>query len=293
MLAGGRLGLRADGGYGLDTASWSTGNDRIAQNLNDMADLLEEQAANPFRINAYRRAAQTVAGLDEDIETLYRRAGHGGLMSLPFIGKGIATAIEGMLHTGRFAQMERLRGDVDPEALFASIPGIGPKLAAVIHDTLHVDTLEELEIAAHDGRLETVPGVGPRRTAAVRAVLADKLRRPPRARPQRPSVATILAADAEYRRKAAAGELRTIAPRRFNPTRRSWLPVLHTNRDGWHMTALYSNTARAHELGKTDDWVVVYYYDSDHDEGQCTVVTETAGPRKGRRVVRGREAEVS
>ncbi len=57
------------------------------------------------------------------------------------------------------------------------------------------------------------------------------------------------------------------------------------------MTLLFSNTARAHELGKTDDWVVVYYYDGDHNEGQCTVVTETAGARKGSRVVRGRENE--
>jgi len=277
----------------VDKAKRLTGNDLIAQNLRDMADLLEEQAANPFRINAYRRAAETVAGLGEDIEALYRREGHAGLQALPFIGQGIATAIEGMLHTGRFAQMERLRGSVDPEVLFASIPGIGPKLAAAIHDTLHADTLPELEIAAHDGRLETVPGVGPRRAATVRAVLAEKLQRPSRSRQRAPSVATILAADAEYRQKAAAGELRTIAPRRFNPTARSWLPVLHTNRDGWHMTLLYSNTARAHELGRTRDWVVVYYYDSDHSEGQCTVVTETAGPRKGRRVVRGRESEIS
>jgi len=54
---------------------------------------------------------------------------------------------------------------------------------------------------------------------------------------------------------------------------------------------LFSNTARAHELGRTDDWVVVYYYDADHHEGQNTIVTETQGPMKGNRVVRGREAE--
>jgi DNA polymerase (family X) len=69
------------------------------------------------------------------------------------------------------------------------------------------------------------------------------------------------------------------------------LPVLHTERDIWHFTALYSNTARAHELGRTDDWVVVYYYDGDHQEGQCTGVTETHGALAGNRVVRGREFE--
>ncbi len=58
-----------------------------------------------------------------------------------------------------------------------------------------------------------------------------------------------------------------------------------------HFTALFSNTARAHELGRTSDWVVVYHYDDHHREGQSTVVTETQGPLLGRRVVRGREPE--
>jgi hypothetical protein len=56
------------------------------------------------------------------------------------------------------------------------------------------------------------------------------------------------------------------------------------------MTVLFSNTARAHELGKTHDWVVIYYQ-KDGPEAQCTVVTETRGPLKGKRVIRGRERE--
>ena len=67
--------------------------------------------------------------------------------------------------------------------------------------------------------------------------------------------------------------------------------MLHTQRASWHFTALYSNTARAHELGRTHDWVVVYFYDDHHREGQHTIVTETQGPLAGKRVVRGREAE--
>jgi DNA polymerase (family X) len=55
--------------------------------------------------------------------------------------------------------------------------------------------------------------------------------------------------------------------------------------------ALCSNTALAHRLGRTRDWVVIYYYDGDHREGQCTVVTETRGALAGERVVRGRELE--
>jgi putative hydrolase len=54
---------------------------------------------------------------------------------------------------------------------------------------------------------------------------------------------------------------------------------------------MFSNTARAHELRKTQDWVVIYYYDDHQQEGQHTLVTETHGPLQGQRVVRGREAE--
>jgi hypothetical protein len=67
--------------------------------------------------------------------------------------------------------------------------------------------------------------------------------------------------------------------------------VLHTERSGWHFTALYSNTGRAHQLRRTRDWVVIYFYDGDHRERQRTVVTETHGPLEGRRVVRGSEAD--
>ncbi|MGB5719021.1 MAG: DNA-binding protein, partial [Gammaproteobacteria bacterium] len=122
--------------------------------------------------------------------------------------------------------------------------------------------------------------------------LLGKTRRPLRlAAGKEPPVITILEVDAEYRRQAEQGSLPLIAPRRFNPDGTAWLPVLHTHRDDWHYTLLYSNTARAHELKRTHDWVVVYFYDDHHQEGQCTVVTETRGPLTGQRVVRGRELE--
>ena len=58
-----------------------------------------------------------------------------------------------MVTTGRWSQLERLQGAVQPEQLFQTLPGIGPELAARIHEALHVDTLEALELAAHDGSL--------------------------------------------------------------------------------------------------------------------------------------------
>jgi DNA polymerase (family 10) len=99
-----------------------------------------------------------------------------------------------------------------------------------------------------------------------------------------------LKVDATYRRRADAGKLKTISPRRFNPEGKSWLPVMHTEMEGWLFTALFSNTARAHELNKTRDRVVVYY-EQDGNEHQCTVVTEQRGRLKGRRIVRRREKE--
>ena len=77
---------------------------------------------------------------------------------------------------------------------------------------------------------------------------------------------------------------------RFTPTGAAWLPVLHTVRGNNHYSALFSNTARVHELGMTKDWVVIYR--DDHDgAGQWTIVTARYGDWKDKRIVRGREAE--
>jgi putative hydrolase len=273
----------------------TSGNQQIALKLAQAADLLEQQGANPFRVSAYRHASDTVARLDRDIADIAVTEGSAGLVALPGIGKGIARAIQELLDTGRWVQLERLRGTLDPVHLFQTVPGIGPKLAEQIHETLHIDTLEALEAAAYDGSLAGVPGVGERRIAAIRNSLGQLLgrtRRRPREEPGVvPGVGLLLAADAEYRDKAALNALPVIAPKRFNPEGKAWLPILHTQTDGWHFTLLYSNTARAHELKRTHDWVVAYYYDDHHQEGQCTIVTETRGPLIGRRVVRGRELE--
>jgi DNA polymerase (family X) len=106
-----------------------------------------------------------------------------------------------------------------------------------------------------------------------------------------PSVEWLLDIDREYRAGAESGTLPKIAPRRFNPKGEAWLPVLHTQRGDWHFTALFSNTARAHDLERVHDWVVIYGEDKAHGERQYTVVTAAHGPLAGRRVVRGREAD--
>jgi len=275
----------------------SVSNAEIADRLVRISDLLESQGAGAFRVRAYRAAAASAREQGERLVDVCHRGGRRALERVPAIGRSISALIEELVETGRIGLLERLEGHVSPEDVFSRVPGIGETLASRIHETLGIETLEDLETAAHDGRLARVPGFGPRRVESVRAVLETMLRRRALARRTAhppiegaPPVSLLLRVDAEYRAHAEAGELRTIAPRRFNPGGRDWLPIFHTSRERWHFTALYSNTALAHRLGRTHDWVVIYY-ENDGDEGQCTVVTEREGLLEGWRVVRGREDE--
>ncbi len=270
-------------------------NEEVARELEEVARLLTEQAANPFRVQAYNRAAATVRGLDRSVADLLSEGDNHGLEKLPGIGRSLATAIQDYVQNGRLPILEQLRGENDPVAAFASVPGIGPRLARRLHDELGLDSLEDLEVAAHDGRLRELAGMGPKRVAGIRDSLAHRLHRaqvkasPPPSPGQAP-VSELLEVDEEYRTKAAADQLKRIAPRRFNPKGEAWLPVLHTRKGRRHYTALFSNTARAHESDKTHDWVVLYC-DGGRGEQQATVVTARRGPLRGKRVVRGREAE--
>lgn len=277
-------------------------NEEMADALERIAELLDVQRADGHRVRAYRNAARQLRALEAPVSEVDAAGGRRGLETIPGVGRSIATLIHELLHTGRSGLLERLQGEVSPEDLFTTLPGIGEELAGRLHEDLGVDTLEELELAAHDGRLEGLPGFGPRRTAMLRDALAMRLGRSARWRARRiaaagregaapqPDVAMLLAVDAEYRRRASEGSLRLVAPRRFNPEHRAWLPVLHAERGGFSFHALFSNTARAHRLGTTRDWVVLHW-ERDGDEAQCTVVTEHQGPLAGRRVVRGRETE--
>jgi hypothetical protein len=273
-------------------------NAQVAQALEEVAELLEAQNANPYRVRAYRLAAETVRNLKQPVHELLDAYGLDGVRSLAGIGDSLALSIQQLVWTGRLNLLDRLRGDVAPERILATVPGIGPELAKRIHDELGIENLAELEAAAYDGRLAQLPGFGPKRLRGVRESLAGRFRRRPRPpeserlkRPaEQPPVSELLDLDREYREKAEAGKLPRIAPRRFNPTGEAWLPVLHTQRGSRHYTVLYSNTARAHEMGMTRDWVVIYRDDPDGN-GQWTVVTSRFGALQGKRIVRGRETE--
>ncbi|MBJ9591904.1 MULTISPECIES: helix-hairpin-helix domain-containing protein [Burkholderia] len=275
-------------------------NRHIATCLREAAQRLADQGANPYRVAAYRASAETVEALDRDIRTVFESGGIDALGALPEIGTGVAQAIAELLVTGRWRQLDRLCGDAQRASAFEAVPGIGHALALRIHDLLHIDTLEELERAARNGQLETIAGVGPRRAAGIRTALDDVLSRRRRwqghmqhAGPgTEPPVELLLYIDRQYRHKAAAGMLPTLAHRRLNADGYVPPPVMHMTKGGWHFTALSLHAAmRTPEADRPTDWVSLYFYDAVQREHQRTVFTETYGSLVGKRIVRGREME--
>jgi DNA polymerase (family 10) len=263
----------------------------IARKLNDYAAYLEGEDPNVYRVRAYRRAAETVLAQERSLADVVHEKGRAGLDELPGIGASLAYTIEGLVRTGEFRTLRPEAGHVDPERLLTSLPGVGRQLAHVLHEELGITTLEEMERAAHDGRLARA-GVGPKRLRGLIDALAGRLRRVRLPEPIQgePSVTAFLAIDEAYRRQADGDALPMVTPRRFNPEHEPWLPLFVADRDGWRFRALFSNTALAHRLGKTHDWVVISFHDG-FNSSQRTVVTETRGELRGLRVVRGRERE--
>jgi DNA polymerase (family X) len=129
---------------------------QIAEIFSEIADLLELQGDNPFRIRAYRRAARTVEGAPKDLSTLSPEE----LRALPGIGEDLAGKIRQYADTGRVELHERLRREV-PEGLLQilRIPGIGPKTARRLHDAANVRDVEELEALARSHKLLALPGI--------------------------------------------------------------------------------------------------------------------------------------
>ncbi|MBI4500460.1 MAG: DNA-binding protein [Gemmatimonadetes bacterium] len=270
-------------------------NRRIADRLDEAGQLLREQGANRFRVEAYHRAANVLRNSPRSVADILRLQGIEGLTELPGISETLARAIHQLARTGQLPMLQRLRGERDPISTLTSVPGIGPVTADRLYHDRGIGTLEDLEAAAHDGRLQRMGGFGAKRLAGVRDALAARLGRVRPGVDGRPSdaappVSELLDVDREYRSKESAGQLQRIAPRRFNPQHQAWLPILHTTRGERHYTALFSNTARAHRLGTTRDWVILYC-DGARGERQFTVITAQAGSLRGRRIIRGREAE--
>ncbi len=165
-------GAAEEAAAGSGTTADPSFNERVAQEFRTAADLLEAQGAEPFRVQAYRRAASTVESMLESVADVYAREGEEGLIALPTIGRALALAIEDLVERGSWRWLERLQGETDPEALLCTVAGIGPTLAARLHHELDIETLEDLELAAYDGRLAQLGGFGPKRIRAIADSLA-------------------------------------------------------------------------------------------------------------------------
>jgi len=141
-------------------------NKEMAQTLFKIATLLKDRQDNPYRIQAYENGARALMGrredavavLRDDAQCLRRRKG--------VLGERLRRKLSELARTGRMEYFAELCADLPPHigALMAA-PGVGPRLAQRLHDTLGVETAEQLAVAVRSGRAEGVYGVGPKRAA--------------------------------------------------------------------------------------------------------------------------------
>lgn len=137
----------------------SVHNEDVAAIFDEMADLLEIEAANPFRVRAYRNAARNIRGLDRELAAMLN-AGE-DLTRLPGIGKDLAAKIREIVGSGHARALDRLHREVPASlAQLLGVPGLGPKRVRAVYETLNIRTLKQLERAARTGRLAELPGFG-------------------------------------------------------------------------------------------------------------------------------------
>ncbi|TCV79966.1 DNA polymerase/3'-5' exonuclease PolX [Sulfurirhabdus autotrophica] len=131
----------------------------IAAIFEEIADLLEIQDANPFRVRAYRNAARAMGELGRDVKSLLEHDGK--LPKLPGIGTDLDAKIHEIVETGKCALLERLHKELPPAITeLLKIPGLGPKRVKALYHDLDVQTLEQLLRAARDGRIRALHGFG-------------------------------------------------------------------------------------------------------------------------------------
>jgi DNA polymerase (family X) len=136
-------------------------NSEIAAIFEQLADLLEIREENPFRIRAYRNAAQVIRGHGRSMSDLVRSGAD--LSVLPGIGKDLAGKIETIVHDGRLPLLEQVRAKVPaPLVEMTRIEGLGPKRAKALYRALKIRSLEDLQRAACSGRIREIKGFGAR-----------------------------------------------------------------------------------------------------------------------------------
>lgn len=139
----------------------------VARCFDELADLLEIQGANPFRVRAYRNAARTIENLTDSVVDIAHDPDR-DFDDLPGIGKDLAGKIETIVETGSLPQLEELRKEI-PEGVveMMRLPGVGPKKAAVLFKELSITSLDQLRQAAEQGRIAELKGFGDKTEAGI------------------------------------------------------------------------------------------------------------------------------
>ena len=144
-----------------------------AERLREAAALLASQDDNPYRVAAYRPPQTRLPPWIQTLASFSKWVALRHLKRFRVVGQRIAGGLAELARTGRWTYLERLRGSAEPLDVFCTIPGVGPTLANRLHETLHVETLEQLETALHERDGKPVAGIGPRRLAMLHAALAQ------------------------------------------------------------------------------------------------------------------------
>ena len=129
------------------------------RDLGFLTEMTEEDPNVQFRARAYYRAADTIASLSENVTDIYDKYGVNGLLEIPSVGKAIASKIEEYLKRGKMQHLEELKAKVpiNIDELYG-IEGMGPKTIKMFYDKLQIKNLADLEKAATEGKLKTLPG---------------------------------------------------------------------------------------------------------------------------------------
>jgi DNA polymerase (family 10) len=131
---------------------------KIFWNIGELLELKEE---NPFKIRAYRKAAQNIESLSKNVEELYAKGGIKALLQVPGIGQHIAEKIEEQIKTGKVSAHQKLLKEFPKGFLeLAEVQSMGPKTANLLYKKLGIDSLKKLEKAAKEGKLRNLPGFG-------------------------------------------------------------------------------------------------------------------------------------
>lgn len=150
-------------------------NQQIAATFEELADLLEIQGANPFRIRAYRNAARTLEGLTESVAEIVADEER-GLTDLPGIGKDLAEKIAQLIETGQLTQLEELKQQIPAGLLdIMIIDGVGPKKAKILFEELNVTSLDDLRAAAQQQKIQELKGFGKKTEESILANIDQAL----------------------------------------------------------------------------------------------------------------------